>query len=41
MENVPTQLCNLKEEEEIMTEIENELDIEGQEENLNNLDSFR
>ena len=41
MENLPPELCNLKEDEEIMIELENESDIEGQEENLNNLDCFR
>ena len=41
MENLPPELCNLKEDEEIMIELENEPDIEGQEENLNNLDCFR
>ena len=41
MENLPPELCNLKEDEEIIIELENESDIEEQEENLNNLDCFR
>ena len=41
MEDLPPELSNLKEDEEIMIGLENESYIKGQEENLNNLDCFR
>ena len=40
MENLPPQLCDLDEDEEIRIEFGNISDIEGQEENLNRLDNL-
>ena len=40
MENFPSELCDLDEDEEIRIELENESDIEGQEKNLNRLENF-
>ena len=41
MENLPPDLCDFYEDEETRTELANESNIEGQEENLNRLDNFR
>ena len=41
MKNLPPELCDLDEDEEIRIELANELDIEGHEENLNRLDNIQ